>query len=299
MKSTIDHGLLGGLSVNFHLIRQCNAKCSYCFAKFPNVKRKDQLEDTARRDLIDKLVDGGAGKINFAGGEPTLVPDLGNLCRRIKERSRDGCSVSIVSNGFGLRPLIDGSGQWIDWVALSLDSGDDDVNVDIGRTQKGVPCVEKVLEHGDLLRSRGVGVKCNTVVSRHNVDEDMSKTIRRLAPERWKLFQVLPVVGENDKDFANHEISEEEFREFVRRHRSSLRDTGVEIIPEDNAHMTNSYLMIDPEGRFFWHVPQGDWRGLGHGDPILKVGLEEALKQVSFSEDMYDARGARYDWSRL
>ena len=296
MQSKIDHGL-EGLSVNFHLIKKCNARCEYCFAGFPSVTRKDYLTPAERSDLIDLLVDDGIGKINFAGGEPTLIPDLSDLCRRIKERSQHRCAVSIVSNGHRLRKLIEGAGQWFDWAALSLDSGDDRVNVAIGRTRKGIPYVDKMLELGDVLRSHGVGVKCNTVVSRYNIDEDMSGIIRRLYPERWKLFQMLPVIGENDGIAADCKISGEEFREFVGRHRS-LSDAGVSVVPEDNTHMTNSYLMIDPAGRFFWHVPRGESRGLEYGAPILEVGLEEALKRVRFSEDVYDARSARYDWRK-
>lgn len=288
---------LEGRSINFHLNKKCNAKCGYCFAAFPGVKEEDRLKPAEQGDLIDRLVDGGVGKINFAGGEPTLEPHLGDLCRRVKGRSRGKCAVSIVSNGFGLRSLIEGWAESIDWVALSLDSGDDRVNAAIGRTKPGVPYVENMLELGEMLWSRHVKVKCNTVVNRYNVDEDMSEVIRRLAPRRWKLFQMLPVVGENKGNAADYEVSREEFLEFVKRHRR-LSDAGVNIVPEDNAHMTGSYLMIDPEGRFFWHVPQGGSRGVEYGDPILKVGLEEALEQVRFSERRYHARGAEYDWLR-
>ena len=287
MKSRNERSLKGR-SVNFHLNKECNAKCGYCFAAFPGVKKGDRLTPAEQGELIDRLVDGGVGKINFAGGEPTLEPHLGDLCRRIKERSRGKCAVSIVSNGYRLRSLIEGSAEWIDWAALSLDSGDDRVNAAIGRTKPGIAYVKEMLELGEMLWSCGVGVKCNTVVNRCNVDED---------PRRWKLFQMLPVVGENKGNAADYEVSREEFQAFVERHRH-LSDAGVRIVPEDNAHMTGSYLMIDPKGRFFWHVPQGGSRGVEYGDPILKVGLEEALKPVRFSERMYHARGAEYDWLR-
>lgn len=296
MKSRNERGLKGR-SVNFHLNKECNAKCGYCFAAFPGVKKGDRLTPAEQGELIDRLVDAGVGKINFAGGEPTLELHLGGLCQRIKERSRGKCAVSIVSNGYRLRSLIEESAESIDWVALSLDSGDDGVNADIGRTNLGIPYVEKMLGLGEMLWSRGVGVKCNTVVNRHNIHEDMSAVIGQLAPRRWKLFQMLPVVGENKGNAADYEVSREEFRAFVGRHRH-LDDAGVRIVPEDNAHMTGSYLMIDPKGRFFWHVPQGGSRGVEYGDPILKVGLEKALKPVRFSERMYHARGAEYDWSR-
>ena len=283
-------------SINFHLIEACNARCAYCFATFPHLGKRHRLSISDQERLIDLLVDNGVGKINFAGGEPTLVRHLGSLCERIKKRGRgqDRCAVSIVSNGKHLRRLIDESAQWIDWVALSLDSGDDDVNSSLGRTRKGSAYVEKILDLGDALRSHGVRIKCNTVITRHNVDEDMSTVIARLAPERWKLFQALPVLGENDRNIVDLEISKEEFEKFVQRH-LPLRGKGVEIVPEDNSYMTNSYLMISPDGRFFWHTAEG---GLEYGDPILETGLEEALRQVHFSEEKYRARGGVYDWLR-
>ena len=200
--------------------------------------------------MIDLLVDFPVGKINFAGGEPTLVRGLGALCRRIKERSGGKCAVSVVSNGKHLRKLIEDWGRWIDWGVLSLDSGD-----------------------------------------------DMSTVMRRLAPKRWKLFQVLPVSGENDRKIDKLVITKEEFQAFVERHRP-LRDEGVEIIAEDNTHMTNSYYMIGPDGRFFWHTPQGASRALEYGAPILEVGLDAALEQARFSEEKFRARGGVYDWLR-
>ena len=295
MKSTSSRNR--DLSVNYHLIKTCNARCTYCFAKFRNLVKEDQLSGDDQERLIDLLVDGEVEKINFAGGEPTLVPGLGALCERIKKRSRGNCAVSVVSNGRRLQELIENWGQRIDWVALSLDSGDDQVNVQLGRARKDDPYTSEMLKLGDVLRNHGVRVKCNTVVTKLNVDEDMSTIIRMLAPERWKLFQVLPVSGENDDEIDNLVITKEEFQAFVERHQP-MRDEGVEIVPEDNTLMTNSYFMISPDGRFFWHTPQKESRGLEYGKPILKVGLKEALRQVRFSEKKFRARGGVYDWHR-
>ena len=55
--------------------------------------------------LVDLLVDGGAGKINFVGGEPTLLPDLGALCERVKTGSEGRCAVSLVTNVAVARPI--------------------------------------------------------------------------------------------------------------------------------------------------------------------------------------------------
>ena len=133
-----------------------------------------------REALIDAMVDAGVGKINFAGGEPTLMRDLGPLCERIKRRSRSHCAVSLVTNGAGLRPLLEDWADWIDWVALSVDSGDDSTNVALGRTRTGRPYAPVMVELGVAAKRRGVRLKCNTVVSRLNVGEDMCGYISEL-----------------------------------------------------------------------------------------------------------------------
>ncbi len=154
-----------------------------------------------------------------------------------------------------------------------------------------------MLEIGYRLKGRGIRLKCNTVVSRANVNEDMRQFIEKLFPRRWKLFQVLPVQSENDTAINDFVISDQEFQAFVDRHQS-LKGQGVEIIPENNEAMTNSYLMISPDGRFYWHGPYGSGRTIVYGDPILEVGFEQALKQVHFSAMKFRDRGGEYDWLR-
>ncbi len=293
MKSTGDPGL----SVNFHLIEACNARCRYCFATFPHLGRRDRLSPAERGALADMLVDAGVGKINFAGGEPTLVRDLGPLCKRIKTRSRGRCAVSLVTNGARLEPLLEDWAEWIDWVALSVDSGDDTVNAALGRTRPGRPYAPVMLDLGVAAKRQGVRLKCNTVVSRLNVGEDMCGFISELAPERWKLFQMLPVAGENDGAVKDLSIPEADFRAFVERH-SALGENGIAIVPEDNDAMTASYLMIGPDGRFFWHAFHASGRTLEYGPPILEAGFGEALRQTSFSQEKFRDRGGAYDWLR-
>ena len=285
------------LSINFHLIEACNARCAYCFATFPHLGKRDRLSCSDREALVDRLVDAGVGKINFADGEPTLMRDLGPLCKRIKVRSRGCCAVSLVTNGARLGSLLRDWAAWIDWVALSVDSADDRVNAALGRTANGRPYASDMLELGAEARRRGVRLKCNTVVTRRNTEEDMSDFISTLVPERWKLFQMLPVAGENDGAVDELSVPDDRFRAFVERH-EPLRASGIDIVPEDNAAMTNSYLMISPDGRFFWHVPWGPERALEYGAPILRVGVGEALREVRFSEAAFRARGGAYDWLR-
>ncbi len=59
--------------------------------------------------------------------------------------------------------------------------------------------------------------------------------------------------------------------------------------------MTGSYLMVDPAGRLFDNV-NGQYR---FSSPILQVGFEGALRQVSFSAERYAGRGGNYSWQIL
>jgi radical S-adenosyl methionine domain-containing protein 2 len=101
-------------------------------------------------------------------------------------------------------------------------------------------------------RCRGLGVrlKINTVVTALNCDEDMGVLLRDLRPERWKVFQVLRVEGQNDGRVEPLLVPRERFEAFVARH-AALGAEGIAVVAEDNDAMEDSYVMIDPLGRFY------------------------------------------------
>jgi radical S-adenosyl methionine domain-containing protein 2 len=136
-------------------------------------------------------------------------------------------------------------------------------------------------------------VKLNTVVTALNVDEDMSPFVRRMRPERWKVFQVLPMKGQNDGVVESLLVSGLAFAAFVERHRA-LASEGLAPIVEDNDAMRGSYAMIDPEGRFFGNAT-GEHV---YSRPILEVGVETALAEVAVSAEKFELRGGRYSWGR-
>lgn len=58
--------------------------------------------------------------------------------------------------------------------------------------------LETFVKLSQLCRKNNVKFKVNTVVCRYNIDEDINAMIEKVAPFRWKCFQVLVVEGEND-----------------------------------------------------------------------------------------------------
>uniref|UniRef100_A0A8D2DII9 S-adenosylmethionine-dependent nucleotide dehydratase RSAD2 n=1 Tax=Sciurus vulgaris TaxID=55149 RepID=A0A8D2DII9_SCIVU len=281
-------------SVNYHFTRQCNYRCGFCFhtAKTSFVL---PLEEAKRGLLL--LKEAGMEKINFSGGEPFLQDRgqyLGQLVRFCKQELLLP-SVSIVSNGSLIREKwFRDYGEYLDILAISCDSFDEEVNVLIGRGQGKKNHVENLQKLRKWCRDYRVAFKINSVINRFNVDEDMNEQIKALNPVRWKVFQCLLIEGENSGEDALREaqrfvISDEEFEAFLERHR------GVScLVPESNQKMKDSYLILDEYMRFL------NCRN-GRKDPsmsILDVGVEEAIKFSGFDERMFLKRGGKYVWSK-
>lgn len=272
-------------AVNFHLWKPCNYKCKFCFATFEDVPGR--LTAAAAGHVVD-LVAPHCDKITFVGGEPTLCPFLGELVERAHG---DGLTTCIVSNGERLRPIILERAASLDWVGLSVDTADEAISAQLGRGSGAH--VARSIELAQLARQHGVRLKLNTVVTTLNQHEDLSALVRTMRPDRWKVFQVLPVAGQNDGTVEPLLIDADQFRAYIDRH-AHLVAEGLGPIAEDNADMTGSYVMIDPMGRFFDNV---DGR-LVYSPAILDVGIEAAFARVRWERDRLVARGGLYAWRR-
>jgi radical S-adenosyl methionine domain-containing protein 2 len=194
-----------------------------------------------------------------------------------------------VTNGANLLKVLDEAPGAVHWVGLSVDSGVEAVQAELGRGAGDHN--QRSIELADEVRARGIRLKLNTVVTSANWLEDMSDLVRRIRPERWKAFQVLRVEGENDRTVGPLLITPEQYGAFVARH-DHLAAEGLGLIPEDNDAMRGSYVMIDPQGRFF----SNETRGYTISEPILSVGVQAALAQVGWRSDKFEARGGRYEW---
>lgn len=274
-------------AINFHLLRACNAHCPYCFAGFPETPKRLSTSDAI--EVMRRVREGGGEKMNLVGGEPTLHPDIDRIVLAAKEL---GFTTSIVSNGARLaRLLASPAGALLDWVGLSIDSATDEGNALVGRGGQGYTA--SVIAHARQARANGAAVKLNTVVTQHNVREDMSALVCAVQPERWKVFQVLRVEGQNESTVDDLLVGAREFQDFVARHRR-LVGVGIPVIAENNDAMTDSYAMIDPMSRFFGNT--GGVHRIGQSN--LDAGAIDALVSVGFDNDKLVARGGVYEWDR-
>ena len=269
-------------SVNFHYTRLCNFSCGFCFH---TKKSSDKLpiEDAIRG--CDMLKKAGTRKLNIAGGEPFIYPHyLGELIKQCKENIKIE-KISVITNGSLVKKdFFEKFGKYIDVFGVSCDSFDKETNIRIGRGKKGQN-VQKLFEIRELCKQYGIKFKLNTVVCNYNKDENMVENIKKLNPDRWKVFQVLMVKGENEDKVTKFQITNEEFKQFVERHKEIKC-----MVAESNDNMKSSYLILDEKMRF---LDKGDGDEIC-SQSILEVGVEKALESIVYDEKEFKKRKGDY-----
>jgi radical S-adenosyl methionine domain-containing protein 2 len=293
-------------SINYHLWQPCNMRCRFCFATFLDSKAIVPKGHLNKDDalLLTRLLTQHCNKLTFAGGEPTLCPWLVELIQAAKD---EGCTTMLVTNGSKLTPqLLERLEGRLDWITLSIDSLNEDNMRAMGRAIAGKKTISEQAYRNLVqeLQKRNFQMKLNTVVTSINQKESMADFVRFMNPERWKIFQVLPIEGQNFNlpgQVERHSggtmkellITSEQFEDYVFRH-NHLKEWGINVVPEDNEAMTGSYAMVDPAGRFY----DNDEGSLRYSKPILEIGLKNAWKEVMFHENRFLERGGLYDWEK-
>ena len=285
---------LNNLSINFHLWGNCNMACKGCFAKFQDVKQsvlpKGHLTKAETHKIMELLIEAAFKKITFVGGEPMLCPWLHDLIAQAKQGE---IITMLVTNGSLLtKQFLCTVKNNLDWVAISIDSLNEQTNILTGRAIKNKTTLKLHFFQDTIncIKENKIKLKINTVVSKYNYKENLSDFISYAIPDRWKILQVLPIKGQNDNTIEELEITKEEFIYFINNNLSAKSIT--EMIPEDNELMTGSYLMLDPAGRFYDNT-----KGyLKYSDSILKVGITKALEQIEFDYEKYLQRGGDYNF---
>jgi radical S-adenosyl methionine domain-containing protein 2 len=289
------------LTINWHVTEACNYHCQYCYAHwressdprelFHDRRRTRELleqlfqffqQENTRNPLTKRLA-WKRVRLNLAGGEPSILGD--RLLDIVRVAREIGFQVSIISNGSRLsRDMIELLVPHLSCLGISLDSADSATNRQIGRVDRR----GRLLDFGELaanlhlarLINPQLTVKLNTVVNRLNADQDLSVSVRQIAPNRWKILRMLPV---SDASLA---ISDEQFSTFVDCH----QDFEAIACVEDNQDMCESYLMVDPNGRFFQNQTSLACNGYVYSKPILTAGVESAFSEIDFNSSSFQSR---------
>ena len=269
--------------INFHLTNACNYGCIHCFGKFPERQEINFKEACAAVDNIYRYFsknDVADGRINLAGGEPLLCPYLDGLIDYINAY---GLKVSLITNGSLLseEKIASWKGK-IYCIGLSFDSALSETNTAIGRCCNGrTLSVKQAVRITQAIHRSGIKLKINTVVSKLNVNEDMTVFLKRLKPDRLKFLQMEIVEGVNDCA-SKYKISEKEFDRFCKKHENCCRNT----VCERAADLENSYLMINPQGEVQLNN-SGRYQTYGS---CLERELYEILSRIPINGDRFNSR---------
>ena len=283
------------LIINYHITEVCNYSCKFCYAKWDRPNEIHTQGNNAEL-MLEKLAsyffnDAGNGvksvfpyknvRINFAGGEPLILKQ--RFEQLIIKAKSLGFNLSLITNGHYLTTeFIDNYGSLFSMIGISFDSQFVETRKHIGRIDnKGNSYDEDALLN-TVTRLREVNpsvtIKINTVVNSLNYQELFYELMNEVKPDKWKVFQVLPVLN------SNLLVTDEQFSVFVKQH-ANLK--GVMVI-EDNDAMTNSYLMINPQGRFYQNSQSEG--GYKYGDLILDVNVEQALSVCEINWETFSSR---------
>lgn len=289
------------LVVNWHVTEACNYRCGYCYATWQREDgRRDVVRDAeASTALLEALwaffrPDNDANplrrhlrwshlRLSIAGGEPLLYPQR---VQAIAAQARElGMRVSLITNGSRLPAgeELHALARSLDVLGLSLDSFSAGHNLRIGRADSRGHMLALPQVALQLARARAANpalqVKVNTVVNAVNAGEDLAPALAVLRPERWKVLRMLPVVN------GTLAVDDDAFAGFVARHAGRVPGMSV----EDNSDMLGSYVMVDPQGRFFQNGT-GAQGGYFYSRPITRDNVACAFASVPFLSERFAAR---------
>jgi 7-carboxy-7-deazaguanine synthase len=76
-------GKLTGVPSVFVRTSGCNLRCVWCDT--PYASWEPEGEDLSVADIVERVLSFGAKHVVLTGGEPMIMPDIADLCRRLKD----------------------------------------------------------------------------------------------------------------------------------------------------------------------------------------------------------------------
>lgn len=275
-------------TINFHLTKACNFKCKYCYARFDDI-HESGLSKAKQFEVVRQLAESGKfHKINFAGGEPTLIPHIMELIQYAKSL---GLETSIVTNGSQIDfEWVKNISSYLDILAVSVDSINPEINIKIGSNQSGKTLsINNLYNIATACHCFGILLKINTVVSQFNHTEKLTDFVNEMKPFRWKILQATEVKGQNDFNFEEVTVLTDDFLCFCSRNIKGLLPE-IKVVTESSDLIKGSYIMVDCRGRFF----DSSKSYHNYSDSILEVGTENALNQITVDSQKFIARNGNY-----
>ncbi len=207
------------------LLYECNLRCKMC----PFWRRKDNnlLDLKHEIMMMDKLVEGDVSYLGFEGGEPLLRKDLSSILYESHKRFH----TSMVTNGWSLAKNIDKIKDYLDFLFVSIDGGEE--THDEMRVIKG--SFKHAIE-GIKASKNKVQTAMSSTITKDNIDHineiiDLSrkldvavnfqieydyKTAENISPEREKLSNLIDSLIEEKKNNSSLIMNTKQYFESIK-----------------------------------------------------------------------------------
>ncbi len=126
-RSVAEHGLSvpqrfsAPLFAVWNFTNRCNLRCQHCYQESDHHAATGELTLTEKLNLVDQMAEEYVAMVAFAGGEPTISPDLLPVLRRCQSH---GLHMSVATNGTTMTRRLAASlaDAGVRYVEISLDS---------------------------------------------------------------------------------------------------------------------------------------------------------------------------------
>jgi len=197
--------------VHVHPTRLCNFECKHCYSS-SGLQSKNSLELSKLLYTTAQLYEYGYRQISLSGGEPSVYPDLFEMCANLIEQK---FAISLISNGWKpnvLEKLHDG--KLVGFTAISFDGLEH--NHDNIRQRSGSFC--RAIE--SLQRLSSLGARTGAVLSVTNSSlEELPELVELLATTGVKKIQFHPIAqigrAKTSRNSELNELSEEALARLI------------------------------------------------------------------------------------
>jgi len=161
--------------IDFAFFSTCNLTCIYCpLGTWYKHKISDYYKDVLNivdSLIVSKKVDPFA-TITFSGGEPTLIPQLSDLCKMFLNYSQN-ISFVFLTNGVIFSDVISSlikDGVNIN-ICISLDSGNRERYLEIKGKDSFNQVITNIRKYSDLGSSENFKIRLKFIILEENVDQ--------------------------------------------------------------------------------------------------------------------------------
>lgn len=215
------------LFVVWNFTNRCNLRCRHCYQSSSPRPLADELSLAEKLRVVDELGEAYVPMVAFAGGEPTVSPDLIAVLKRC---SRYGIHTTVATNGTMLtldavKALRDAG---VRYVEISLDS----VHPEKHDAFRGVPGMWARTVQGikNVAAVEGIRPGLAMCITQDNYDEveDMIGLTKNLGATCFAHFNFIPVG--RGKDCAARDLTPAQREELLRKLNRHLQAGEIGIL---------------------------------------------------------------------